>query len=458
MRFPRVLRAAGPALLSSLAVLLAPPATAAADPGCARVAAPTGSDAAAGTEAAPFRTAQKLVDSLSAGQAGCLRAGTYEGNLRFNRGRVTLRSYAGERARVVGRVYVPRGSDGVTVSDLDLNGRNSETLPSPTVNASDTTFTGNDVTTDHTAICFVLGNAGYGRAVRTLIQRNRIHDCGVLPAQNHHHGIYVSDADDTRILENWIYDNADRGIQLYPDAQRTTIRGNVIDGNGQGIIFSGAGGSSSNDTVVENNVITNSKIRYDVESWYPSGTPAGTGNVVRHNCIHGGERGEIQSPQVGFSVSSNVIADPGYADRAGKDFRLASGSRCAEILGGAAAPPGAGSGGDSADRPADDERASRTSGGGRKLRLSRVSVRASGARYVLTVRGRASRRLQRRRTLAFEVSTGGSWRRIAYRRLKSRFRYRLSPRLGSVRASSVIRVRAVVPGAARSEPVTVRVR
>src|SRR5690348_5296917 len=44
---------------------------------CALVASPSGSDSAPGTPAAPFRTAQKLADSLRAGQTGCLRAGTY---------------------------------------------------------------------------------------------------------------------------------------------------------------------------------------------------------------------------------------------------------------------------------------------------------------------------------------------------------------------------------------------
>src|SRR4051812_6972137 len=42
---------------------------------CSKWAATTGSDLNAGTQAAPFRTLDKLVRSLSAGQAGCLPAG-----------------------------------------------------------------------------------------------------------------------------------------------------------------------------------------------------------------------------------------------------------------------------------------------------------------------------------------------------------------------------------------------
>src|SRR4051794_12114924 len=83
----------------------------AADPGCTRVAAPGGSDSAAGTEAAPFATAQRLVDSLAPGDVGCLRQGTYAENVTVNRGgssdgaRVVLRSYTGERAKISGRLY-----------------------------------------------------------------------------------------------------------------------------------------------------------------------------------------------------------------------------------------------------------------------------------------------------------------------------------------------------------------
>src|SRR5207245_8215668 len=102
-----------------------------------------------------------------------------------------------------------------------------------------------------------------------LIQRNRIHDCGRIPSSNHDHGIYLAYSDNTKVLDNVIFDNADRGVQLYPDAQGTLIKGNVIDGNGEGVIFSGAGGSASNDNVVEHNVITNPPIPPDLAPRQP---------------------------------------------------------------------------------------------------------------------------------------------------------------------------------------------
>ncbi len=312
---------------------------------CDRLASPTGSDTNPGSESLPYRTAQHLAGSLSSGQTGCLRSGTYSENVKISVGGsagspVTLRSYPDERARIVGRFWIAEGADFVSVSHLDLDGTNATDLPSPTVNANDTSFLDNDITNGHTSICFVLGS-DWGRADRTVIERNRIHDCGRLPATNYDHGIYVELSRGSVIQNNLIYDNADRGIQLYPDAQQSTIRNNVIDGNGVGIIFSGDSGVGSSDNIVEYNIITNSTVRYNIESWYPDGNPIGTGNAVRNNCINGGARdygnGGIQEPQEGYTVTDNLKADPVFVDRSSNNFHLQSSSPCLPLTGDIAA-------------------------------------------------------------------------------------------------------------------------
>jgi parallel beta-helix repeat protein len=350
MQFSRSTGRLAAALASAAAVgalVLAPSAS--ADVTCGKYAATSGSDSARGTLDAPYRTAQKLAGSLSAGETGCLRGGTYAEDVSVRRGGapgapITLTSFPGERAAVVGRFWVTRDASNVTVSNLNLNGTramgtNPNNYPSPTVNAANVTFTGNDVTNDHQAICFVLGS-GWGVAENTVIEGNRIHDCGVLPAKNHDHGIYVEDSRGAKILNNLIYDNADRGVQLYPNAQGTLVKGNVIDGNGVGVIFSGDGGQVSNDNTVEDNIITNSNVRNNVESWYPAGNPIGRGNVVRNNCIGGGVRdrgdGSI-GDQTGFTVEPNntIAKSPGFRARGDKDFRLEQGSRCEGIANGA---------------------------------------------------------------------------------------------------------------------------
>ena len=330
-----------PALLLPLAcaAALSVPSPAAAASTCDRVAATTGSDSAAGTAAAPYRTATMLVGSLAPGQVGCLRGGVYPESVSISRDHVTLTSFPGERATLLGRLWVKRGGDGVVLAGLSLDGENASSLPSPTINGDDVQLLGNDITNDHTSICVSIGSTTWGRAQRTILRGNRIHDCGRRPSTNYDHGIYVAAADDTQILDNVIYGNTDRGVQLYPDAQRTVVRGNIIDGNGEGVLFSGAGGSASSGSMVEGNVISNATIRTNVESWYPTGNPSGSANVVRANCVWNGARGSIAA-QTGFVATDNRTADPGFVGRSAGDFRLSQGSPCATVMAASLAPAG----------------------------------------------------------------------------------------------------------------------
>ena len=94
-------------------------------------------------------------------------------------------------------MYVTNQASDVVISDLNLNGKTTM-LPSPTVDATRITFLHNDVTNDHKTICFDLGNEAYGTAVDVVLDGNRIHDCGPLPAKNMAHGIYVEIARNTR--------------------------------------------------------------------------------------------------------------------------------------------------------------------------------------------------------------------------------------------------------------------
>jgi parallel beta-helix repeat protein len=427
--------------------------------------------------AGPGDSAQSLVDSLGPGDVGCLRAGTYHEDVTVNHGgsgestRVVIRSYPGERATISGRLYVPDRADYVTVEQLDLDGHDAPRcssgsecrLPSPTVNGDHIVFQDNDVTNRHLGICFNLGAAGYGRAVDDVIQRNRIHDCGVLPANNHEHGIYLAYSDNVQILDNVIYDNADRGVQLYPDAQRTLVKGNVIDGNGVGVIFSGAGSTASNDNIVENNIITFSNIRHDVESWYPD--VIGTGNKVRNNCIYGGKQGPL-SGGYGFDIGTNLKVDPRYVDRAGKDFRLASGSPCSDVLGGGALPAQPGSDRDKPSTPDTGGKPPAGSGNpppatkppsppavqpGVTLTEAWLKHRRRVRRWRLNVIGTITGVAASHRAV-IQVRSGGVWRRVAVMRLRRRFHARVQPHVPGIRGSSTLAVRVVLPGVAVSRP------
>lgn len=281
--------------------------------------------------------AAAFVAGLGPGETGCLRDGVHEvdGVATIEAPGVVLTSYPGESATLAGRLWVESGADRALVEDLTLDGRNEAAKPSPTVNADGAVFRGNDISNDHTAICFVIGDDRYGAADGTVIEGNRIHDCGRLPATNHEHGIYVAYATDTTIEGNLIYDNADRGVQLYPDADRTLVSGNVIDGNGQGVIFAGDSDRASDDNVVTGNVITNSTIRYNIESHWQG--PVGAGNVARDNCVWtarsdypGSPPGSGIEPSIdGVAASGNVVVDPDYADPDAGDFSVGEAVPCA---------------------------------------------------------------------------------------------------------------------------------
>lgn len=432
-------------ILGALAVLaLLAPSPATASVSCDLVAAPGGSDAAPGTVEQPFATVQHLADAAATGQTACLRAGTYsdpsDDQIYIGTPGVTLTSYPGERATVRGRVWVEQDGDGVTIADLDLDGRNPKLLPSPTINADDVVLRGNDITNHHTTICVSLGSPHtWGRAQRTLIEDNRIHDCGALPSTNQDHGIYVNSSDDAVIRNNLIYDNADRGIQLYPDAQGTVVTGNVIDGNGEGVIFGGSEDTASSNNVVENNVITNSNIRDNIDaSW---GGVHGTGNVARNNCVGGGAYDEGDGGiltdypgGLGFSAVDNVIRVPAYANPDAGDFTIPADDPCAALLDGAAAEAVAPTAPTTSEVTITTDR-SRV----RRNRPVRVSGSAPGAGAVIVV-----------------VRRNGGWRRIGSKSPRGAAgSYSLRVRLPSAGRRTL---KAVATGLRDSRPLRLRVR
>jgi len=304
---------------------------------CDLYVAPGGSDNNPGNANEPFASVQHLANTLNPGQTGCIRGNYTENVTVTNSGAagapITITSYPGERATLTGRLWIHQNANYVTVSNMNLDGRNTNELPSPDIDAANTTFTTDDITNEHTAICFDIGSdTTYGHATNTLIQANRIHDCGKLPAANHDHGIYIESSTGAQILENVIYDNSDRGIQLYPNAQQTTIEHNIIDSNGEGIIFSGDFGTASSNNTITNNLITNSTQRADIESWYPTGNPIGENNTVTHNCVWGGTTGTIETNPNGFTATNNTTNNPEYANPTTGDYRINNNSPCANLL------------------------------------------------------------------------------------------------------------------------------
>jgi hypothetical protein len=325
-------------VIAAALVALAPSAAIATNLNCTKVASPTGDDSASGTASRPYATAQRLANSLTSGETGCLRAGTYrQDELTVATPGIRLISYPGERAILAGRLRVTASR--VTVERLTLDGRNARDLPSPTINADNVVFRRNDVSSRGSGICFIFGSLEVVR--HPVLKRNRIHDCGQ-PGGIPDHGIYMQDVRGARVVRNTIYDNAERGIKIGPDSQRALIRGNVIDGNPIGLNFSGDGSNASSGNVVTRNVISNSTGYWNVQSYWPG--PVGTRNVVSRNCVHGSnsdphynENGGI-SDGPGFVAAENVTAIPDYVNRQGKNFSLRADSMCRAVYGPTAKP------------------------------------------------------------------------------------------------------------------------
>jgi hypothetical protein len=317
-------------------------AAAGADPKkvCTRYASPAGRDGAAGTAHHPFATVQRLVRALAPGQTGCLLRGLYVEDVTVRHGGtqgapVTIRSAPGAVATIRGRLWIAQTAPWVTFTHLNLDGRNASSLPSPTINGDHVTFSYDDVTNykmggrdDGDGICFNIGDSTgvYGYAHYTLLTHNTIHDCGT--SNNHNHGIYVAGSYNATIVRNWIWGNADRGIQLYPDAHETRIANNIIAGNGEGIIFSGDDTHASSDNLVTHNVIVDSRIRYNVEYYWPG--RAGDHNVVADNCIFGGARGNLLRPEIGYAAMSNLIVAPRFTSTK-QPAGIVAGSACASF-------------------------------------------------------------------------------------------------------------------------------
>jgi parallel beta-helix repeat protein len=282
--------------------------------------------------------AAAFVSDLGPGETGCLREGVHtvtDGPVAIGAPGAVLSSYPGESATLAGRLWVKPSADRAVVQDLTLDGRNPMGKPSPTINADEVVLRGNDISNDHTEICVSVNNyEGEPPPRGVVIESNFIHDCGQLPPTNHHHGVYVANARDTVVKGNVIYSNADRGVQLYPDADGSLVIGNIIDNNGSGVIFGGGPSSSSDDNLVAANVITGSRVRFNVESHWQG--PVGEGNAAFGNCLwttsddhHGSPaRSGLEAGMPGVVDVGNVVADPDYSVPQAGSFEIGADLPC----------------------------------------------------------------------------------------------------------------------------------
>jgi hypothetical protein len=340
-------------------------------PACTRYASPTGSDAAAGTPAAPVRSIAKLIALLGPGEHGCLPVGSTfvepigsfivdnAGGAPGSPAVVRTADPDGEPAQIKGAMWLKPG-----VHDLTFDRVRFTDSPGNTNKATMLVVHGDRITFRRTemtwsrGICLNAGNReGYvaGDTAATVaaedlvIERSRIHDCGTDPAvvaslraagQSGVHGLYLVDAPRAIIRDNLVYDNIDRGIQLWPDVDDALIEHNLIDGNGSNLnIGSSAGyGHYSERTTVRNNVISSAVLRsvYD-QPWGPGDSESIVGNFPADGSTHGNALTAncVWQPVAtqafggnGYTHTGDVLGDPRYVSRATHDFTLRADSPC----------------------------------------------------------------------------------------------------------------------------------
>jgi hypothetical protein len=274
-----------------------------------------GTDVNPGSVDAPFRSVQKLVNSLSPGQVGCLTPGSvFAEPVRIGRPGIELRTAPGRRATIRGGVRVLPGADNVVISSLVIQGADVGQLGTVLVEANGVRLLGNDISgrflPNRNVSCILLE-----RAFGTVIDRNTIHHCTRATTRRlYSAGIVVANASATTILNNFISHTVGDAIALAPNARGSLVHNNLIDGNVGGVYFGGSAQTASSDNRVVNNIISFSG-RYNVHASYLPGAPVGQNNVVSGNCLWRGAVANVAGAGVGFHSARNRIASPRYVDR-----------------------------------------------------------------------------------------------------------------------------------------------
>jgi hypothetical protein len=358
--------------------MCAPAYSPAASSTCDKFASPRGSDTNPGTAAAPFATAKHLFEELAAGETGCLASGQtfagftlYAGNTHGAEGKpVTLTSTNPEDPAIIdSRIVTEKGTNWLTFTHLALeaDALGDEEDPSPTVGSAHTTWTYDDISGGDIDICLITNPVGdtYGTAEYTLLEHDRVHDCGhpltheelecqvvskppVCSTENvdvyegrlngwHAHGLYNM-GQYTTVRNSYFYHNSGLGILLRAGTG-AVIEHNVIDGNGRGVEFGNEGPTHS---TVAWNLITSSTDpcakeaptgyrcdTFGVSSCGSYPTEVGPGNVTKDNDVYGNEGGNIAPSgdlSSAIALEHNIEVNPRYVNAAAHEYALQAGS------------------------------------------------------------------------------------------------------------------------------------
>lgn len=281
---------------------------------------PSGNDANAGTDAAPWRTLQRAADVVNPGDQVVVRAGTYAG---FNLTRdgtaaapIAFTADAGVTINSPNPTGPHAGKDGINLEGADHVVIDGFKVVGMTRAGIRSVVNTGAVLRDNT--CDDNGTWGIftGFSEDVTIEHN------VCSNSHTQHGIYVSNSADNPVVRwNVCFGNYACGIHMNSDASQggdgvitgALIEGNVIHDNGRG------GGSGINmdgvsDSVVRNNVLYNNHAT-GIALYMIDGLHGARNNVVANNTVRVASDGRwallIVNGSTGARVFNNVLLNDG---------------------------------------------------------------------------------------------------------------------------------------------------
>jgi len=232
----------------------------------------SGNDANPGSEARPFQTVPKAIDTAKAGDTIYVRAGTYPA-FTVSKSGLKIMAYPNERPLISGGTGIRLNGSNVTLSGFEVVG-----------------MSGN----------YTAGIVSYGD--NNVIENNIVHD----PIGSYMAGITVSGAANNRVVNNVAYSNSFFGIGLYRSSG-TVVSGNaaydnvVAGGDADGIHCSLSSGNTFANNVVYGNADDG------LDTWdCPS-------NIVSNNTAYqNGGTGDGNGFKLGFGGLNTVTGNLAY--------------------------------------------------------------------------------------------------------------------------------------------------
>jgi parallel beta-helix repeat protein len=314
--------------------------------------APSGSDAAPGTNSAPFATLQQGASVLKAGDTLDVRPGSYAGFVTGwdPAGTSIYGTIAGtasapitiqaDPASAAGSVIIASknsktevgidlepGCDYIVINGFTVDGTSMQLAAYPN-NGSGIKATGNYDTLENNTVKNI--DYGFGitcnAAVGIQILNNEVYGTGWHNNAFYGHGIYVAGASNNCVLRgNYVHDNLYHGIQFNGDPDNVSgalVEQNRVQNNGG----NGFNCDGLRNSIVRNNLITGWQkygvVLFQIDSALPS-----AGNIIVNNTFADGQSGSGAALRLLDAATGNTILNNILLGGDGNGLRISSDSQ-----------------------------------------------------------------------------------------------------------------------------------